>query len=416
MGEGTQCERAGIIFLKKQMNSTLVWHAYVTEIPYKAPGSYYLGLFYFYSKGDSALNDQDYMKVALQLAEQGSGQTSPNPLVGAVVVKNGQIIGMGAHLKAGEPHAEVHALRMAGSQAEDSTVYVTLEPCSHHGKTPPCADLLISSKVKRVVVAAEDPNPLVAGRGIKKLQEAGIEVISGVLNNEAEELNNVFFHYIQTKRPFVTLKWAGSLDGKTATVTGESKWITGDSARKDVHKYREFHDAILAGVETVLKDDPSLTCRLENTKKQPVRIVLDTHLRTPETAALVNDGLSPVWIITGSEVASERIESFQKKNAVIIQMNTPAIEIESLLHLLGERNITSLFVEGGASIHGSFIESGLFNQVVSYTAPMLIGGKEAPPAVAGAGFSRINEAIRLRIKETEVLGDDLKLVCVKKEG
>ncbi|MGG4492034.1 bifunctional diaminohydroxyphosphoribosylaminopyrimidine deaminase/5-amino-6-(5-phosphoribosylamino)uracil reductase RibD [Metabacillus idriensis] len=362
------------------------------------------------------MNDQDYMKVALQLAEQGSGQTSPNPLVGAVVVKNGQIIGMGAHLKAGEPHAEVHALRMAGSQAEDSTVYVTLEPCSHHGKTPPCADLLISSKVKRVVVAAEDPNPLVAGRGIKKLQEAGIEVISGVLNNEAEELNNVFFHYIQTKRPFVTLKWAGSLDGKTATVTGESKWITGDSARKDVHKYREFHDAILAGVETVLKDDPSLTCRLENTKKQPVRIVLDTHLRTPETAALVNDGLSPVWIITGSEVASERIESFQKKNAVIIQMNTPAIEIESLLHLLGERNITSLFVEGGASIHGSFIESGLFNQVVSYTAPMLIGGKEAPPAVAGAGFSRINEAIRLRIKETEVLGDDLKLVCVKKEG
>nr|WP_286166046.1 bifunctional diaminohydroxyphosphoribosylaminopyrimidine deaminase/5-amino-6-(5-phosphoribosylamino)uracil reductase RibD [Peribacillus frigoritolerans] len=362
------------------------------------------------------MKDQDYMKVALQLAEQGSGQTSPNPLVGAVVVKNGQIIGMGAHLKAGEPHAEVHAVRMAGSQAEDSTVYVTLEPCSHHGKTPPCADLLISSKVKRVVVAAEDPNPLVAGRGMKKLQAAGIEVVSGVLKNEAEELNKVFFHYIQTKRPFVTLKWACSLDGKTATVTGESKWITGESARKDVHKYRELHDAILAGVETVIKDDPSLTCRLENPKKQPVRIVLDTHLRTPETAGLVNDGHSPVWIITGSEVSPERIESFQRKNAVIIQMNTPDIEIDNLLHLLGERNITSLFVEGGAAVHGSFIKSGLFNQVVSYTAPMLIGGKEAPPAVAGAGFSRINEAIRLRIKETEILGDDLKIVCVKKEG
>ncbi|MDR0138531.1 bifunctional diaminohydroxyphosphoribosylaminopyrimidine deaminase/5-amino-6-(5-phosphoribosylamino)uracil reductase RibD [Metabacillus idriensis] len=362
------------------------------------------------------MKDQDYMKVALQLAEQGSGQTSPNPLVGAVVVKNGQIIGMGAHLKAGEPHAEVHAVRMAGSQAEDSTVYVTLEPCSHHGKTPPCANLLISSKVKRVVVAAEDPNPLVAGRGMKKLQAAGIEVVSGVLKNEAEELNKVFFHYIQTKRPFVTLKWAGSLDGKTATVTGESKWITGEPARKDVHKYREVHDAILAGVETVIKDDPSLTCRLENPKKQPVRIVLDTHLRTPETAGLVNDGHSPVWIITGSEVSPERIESFQKKNAVIIQMNTPAIEIDNLLHLLGERNITSLFVEGGATVHGSFIKSGLFNQVVSYTAPMLIGGKEAPPAVAGAGFSRINEAIRLKIKETEILGDDLKIVCVKKEG
>jgi diaminohydroxyphosphoribosylaminopyrimidine deaminase/5-amino-6-(5-phosphoribosylamino)uracil reductase len=388
----------------------------VTEIPYKAPGIYYLGLFIFTLKGGGALEDQDYMKVALQLAEQGSGQTSPNPLVGAVVVKNGQILGMGAHLKAGEPHAEVHAIRMAGAEAEDSTVYVTLEPCSHHGKTPPCADLLISSKVRRVVIAAVDPNPLVAGRGIKKLQAAGIEVVSGVLNSEAEALNKVFFHFIQTRRPFVTLKWAGSLDGKTATVTGESKWITGEEARLDVHKYRELHDAILAGAETVIKDDPSLTCRLENPKKQPVRIVLDTHLRTPETAAVVNDGLSETWIITGSGVSPEKIASFQKKKAVIIQMNTPAIEIGNLLLLLGEKNITSLFVEGGAAVHGSFIKSGLFNEVVSYAAPMLIGGKEAPPAVGGAGFSGINEAIRLKIKQTEILGDDLKIVCVKKEG
>lgn len=361
------------------------------------------------------MEDQDFMQVALQLAKQGSGQTSPNPLVGAVVVKDGQIIGMGAHLKAGEPHAEVHAIRMAGANAEDSTVYVTLEPCSHHGKTPPCADLLISSKVKRVVVAAEDPNPLVAGKGLKKLEDAGIQVTTGVLMTEAEKLNKVFFHYIKTKQPYVTLKWAGSLDGKTATVTGESKWITGEKARKDVHRYREIHDAILTGVETVLKDDPSLTCRLDNPIKQPVRIILDTHLRTPQSAAVLNDGLAETWIITGSAVSPEQISSFQNKKAAIIQMKTSKIEISDLLRLLGERSITSLFVEGGAAIHGSFVKEGAFNEVVSYVAPVLIAGKDAYPLVGGMGFEHIDEALRLKIIETEMLGEDFKIVCAKKE-
>lgn len=362
------------------------------------------------------MEDQDYMKVALQLAKQGEGQTSPNPLVGAVVVKDGQIIGMGAHLKAGEPHAEVHAIRMAGANAEDSTVYVTLEPCSHHGKTPPCADLLIASKVKRVVVAAEDPNSLVAGKGLKKLEDAGIQVTAGVLKSEAEKLNKVFFHYIRTKQPYVTLKWAGSLDGKTATVKGESKWITGDKARKDVHRYREIHAAILTGVETVIKDDPSLTCRLENPIKQPVRIILDTHLRTPQSAAVLNDGQAETWIITGNAVSLEQINTFQNKKAVVIQMKTSKIDISDLLQLLGEKNITSLFVEGGAAIHGSFIKEAAFNEVVSYAAPVLIGGKDASPVVGGMGFEHIDEALRLKIIETEMLGEDLKIVCVKKEG
>ncbi|WP_411333315.1 bifunctional diaminohydroxyphosphoribosylaminopyrimidine deaminase/5-amino-6-(5-phosphoribosylamino)uracil reductase RibD [Metabacillus indicus] len=361
------------------------------------------------------MEDREYMMTALRLAEQGIGQTSPNPHVGAAVVKDGRIVGLGAHLKAGEPHAEVHAIRMAGAEAEGSTVYVTLEPCSHHGKTPPCADLLIQSKVRRVVVAVEDPNPAVAGRGIRKLRNAGIEVELGVSKEEAAELNKIFFHYIKKKRPFVTLKWAGSLDGKTATVTGESKWITGKEARKDVHSYRERHDAILTGIETVIKDNPSLTCRTEHAKKQPVRIVLDTHLRIPETAAVLNDGLAETWLIAGSGAPAEKVNRLEKK-AKVIKMNTPFIKMEELLQTLGEMGVTSLFVEGGATVHGSFIESGMYNEVISYTAPVLIGGEGAPSLAGGTGIKEINKAIRLKIKSAELIGEDLKLVCVKKEG
>ena len=201
------------------------------------------------------MKDTDYMSLAIELAKQTKGQTSPNPVVGAVVVKDNAVVGLGAHLKAGEPHAEVHAIRMAGDKAKNATIYVTLEPCSHHGRTPPCSNLIIESKIKRVVIASVDPNPLVAGSGIKRLQDAGIKVEVGLLRKQADELNEVFFHYISTKRPYITIKSATSLDGKIATSTGESKWITGEEARNDVHQYRHEHDAILVGVNTV--DPPS---------------------------------------------------------------------------------------------------------------------------------------------------------------
>lgn len=237
------------------------------------------------------MNDQYYMDFAIDLAKRVSGQTSPNPVVGAVIVKHGEIVGFGAHLKAGEAHAEVQAIKMAGlEKTSGATVYVTLEPCSHFGKTPPCSNLLIESRVKRVVIASVDPNPLVAGEGIKKLQDAGIETVVGVCQEKALALNEVFFHYIKTNTPFVTLKTAASLDGKTATYSGESKWITGPDARLDVHHYRHKHDAILVGVETVIKDNPSLTTRLPSGGKNPIRVILDTSLRIPIHSNVLTDG------------------------------------------------------------------------------------------------------------------------------
>lgn len=260
------------------------------------------------------MRDQDYMNLAINVAKAGVGQTTPNPVVGAIIVNEGRVVGIGAHLKAGEPHAEVHAIRMAGEKAQNATAYVTLEPCSHHGKTPPCADLLITSKVKRVVVATTDPNPLVAGKGIAKLKAAGIEVEVGVCKEQADALNSVFFHYLEKKRPYITLKSATTLDGKIATVTGESKWITGDAARQDVHLYRSIHDAILVGVNTVLMDNPSLTTRLPNgTGKNPIRVILDSKLRTPLDSQIVNDGKAETWIIVSNQVNQEKINEFSGK-------------------------------------------------------------------------------------------------------
>ncbi|AXM89988.1 bifunctional diaminohydroxyphosphoribosylaminopyrimidine deaminase/5-amino-6-(5-phosphoribosylamino)uracil reductase [Anoxybacillus ayderensis] len=355
--------------------------------------------------------DERYMRLALQLAESARGQTSPNPLVGAVVVKHGEIVGFGAHLKAGEPHAEVHALRMAGEKAEGSTVYVTLEPCSHYGRTPPCADLLIEKKVKRVVVATTDPNPLVAGKGIEKLKRAGIDVTVGVLKEEADVLNEMFFHYISTNMPYVTLKYAMSLDGKIATKTGESKWITSEEARRDVHRERRMHDAIVVGVGTILADDPSLTVRFGHEGKQPIRVVLDTHLRTPLHANVVTDKMAPTWIVVGHHVTEEQMKPYEQAGVQMIRMNENKIDVPSLLLELGKRNVMSIFVEGGAQVHGSFLRSRSVQQVIAYIAPMLIGGNEAPSAIGGEGFGRMIDALRLQVKHVERIGPDIKIVA-----
>ncbi|MFT4413165.1 bifunctional diaminohydroxyphosphoribosylaminopyrimidine deaminase/5-amino-6-(5-phosphoribosylamino)uracil reductase RibD [Fredinandcohnia humi] len=358
------------------------------------------------------MRDQDYMNLAINVAKAGLGQTNPNPVVGAVVVKDGRVVGIGAHLKAGEAHAEVYAIHMAREKAENATIYVTLEPCSHHGKTPPCADLLIKNKVKRVVVATTDPNPLVAGKGIKKLREAGIEVEVGICKASADALNPVFYHYLDKKIPYVTLKSATTLDGKIATVTGESKWITGDAARLDVHLYRSIHDGILVGVNTVLADDPSLTTRLpDGTGKNPIRIILDTSLRTPLEAKVVNDGNAPTWIIVGNQVNREKLNDFQDKPGVrVLQLNEQTLSVNSVLTLLGQEGIASLFVEGGAEINGSFLKEKAINQVITYIAPKLIGGKLAPTSIGGSGIETLGEALQVVIKSVEQLGDDVKIV------
>ena len=357
------------------------------------------------------MNDQDYMALAINLASVTEGQTSPNPQVGAVLVKDGRIIGMGAHLKAGEHHAEVHAISMAGDKAKGATLYVTLEPCSHFGKTPPCSNLVIESGIKKVFVASVDPNPLVGGAGVKKMLEAGIDVQVGLMEKEAKALNKVFFHYISTGLPYVTLKSANSLDGKIATVIGESQWITGEEARKDVHQFRHSHDAILVGVNTVIKDNPSLTTRLEAGGKNPVRVVLDNTLRTPLDSKIVNDRAAVTIIVTGARAEPERIKQFIELGIVVIKLETEKVGIHDMLKKLGERDITSVYVEGGAEVHGSILKEKAFQQVITYIAPKLIGGKNAPAAYGGAGIARLEDTVPLEIKDVKQIGQDIRIIA-----
>jgi diaminohydroxyphosphoribosylaminopyrimidine deaminase/5-amino-6-(5-phosphoribosylamino)uracil reductase len=356
------------------------------------------------------LKDDYYMNLALELAKSARGQTSPNPLVGAVIVKDGEIVGMGAHLKAGEAHAEVNAIQMAGEKVKGATIYVTLEPCSHYGKTPPCANLVVKSGITRVVIATVDPFPEVAGRGIQILQEHGIQVEIGLLREEADEINRIFYHFVKTKRPYVTIKTATSLDGKIATSSGESKWITSDEARLDGHRYRHEHDAILVGVNTVIKDNPSLTTRLPNGGKNPIRIILDTTLRIPINAKVAIDKKAETWIVTTANASDEKKKMLKEYGIKIVEVNHKQISVEEVLAKLGGEGITSLFVEGGATVNGSFLRSKLVNQVVTYIAPKLIGGDQSPTSFAGQGFADLSNALDLEIHSVEKIGPDIKIV------
>ncbi|MBP3950510.1 bifunctional diaminohydroxyphosphoribosylaminopyrimidine deaminase/5-amino-6-(5-phosphoribosylamino)uracil reductase RibD [Bacillus suaedae] len=360
------------------------------------------------------MNDIEYMSLALKLAESTRGQTSPNPMVGSVVVNNGAIVGMGAHLKAGEGHAEVHALTMAGDKAKGGTIYVTLEPCSHFGKTPPCADLIIEHGLKRVVIATVDSNPAVSGRGIEKLKKAGIEVVTGVCKKESDQLNEAFFHFIKNETPFVTLKSATTLDGKIATTSGQSKWITGEEARLDAHTYRHSHDAILVGIGTVLADNPSLTTRLPQGGINPVRVLLDRSLRIPITSKLVQDKEAPTWIFTTEQGSNEKKLELEELGMVIITLAN--FSIQSVLKELGKRGIMSVFVEGGAQISGSFLKEKAVNQVITYIAPKLFGGQAAPTAFGGEGVRKVEDALELEIVSVATIGKDIKIVSYPKEG
>ena len=349
------------------------------------------------------------MREALRIAAHGRGRTSPNPMVGAVLVKDGRIVGEGWHRKAGTEHAEIHALRMAGDLAHGATLYVTLEPCSHTGRTGPCAKAVIEAGVRRVVAAMEDPNPLVSGRGFQMLREAGVEVACGLLEPEARRLNEAFLTWVTKKRPFVTLKMAMTLDGKTATAGGESKWITGEEARLRGHILRDENDAILVGIGTVLADRPSLTTRLpEVNGKNPLRIILDSKARTPLDEPMLHDGAAPVLIATTETAPKENVERLRAAGAEVLFAGAgQTVDLPLLLQSLGERKICSLLVEGGSTVHFSFLQEKLVDKIYAFIAPMLVGGKGATPAVGGEGFSRLADAARLTDIKTETIGADL---------
>lgn len=358
--------------------------------------------------------DSFYMQMALDLATKAMGRTSPNPMVGAVVVNGDRVAGTGFHAKVGTPHAEVLALAQAGEAARGATLYVTLEPCCHHGRTGPCTEAVIKAGVRRVVAAMTDPNPLVAGCGLKRLAEAGLEVRSGVMEAAALRLNEVFVKYITTKVPFVVMKAAMTLDGKIATRTGQSRWITGPEAREYVHRLRDRYDAIMVGVGTVLADDPSLTTRLpDGGGKDPVIIIVDSNARIPPGARVIQQASgAPVIIAVTPQAPPERIRALQEYGAQVLTIPGPGpmVNLPRLLVELGAREVTGVLVEGGAGIHGSLLESGVVDKVVWFIAPKFFGSTRAPGPVAGCGVTTPGDAYLLRDVEVRRFGEDIGLV------
>lgn len=356
------------------------------------------------------------MQLALNLAASAKGKTNPNPLVGAVIVKDDVIVGTGLHRKAGEPHAEVHAFRMAGEHAKDATLYVTLEPCSHFGKTPPCANLVKESGVKRVVVAMQDPNPSVAGRGINLLREAGIEVEVGVLEDAAKTLNERFIHNMLTARPFVISKFAMTLDGKIATHNGHSQWITGEAARADVHVLRDEVDAILVGVGTVLKDNPQLTTRLPHrVGKNPFRIVLDRTLRTPLDAQITKTDVARTIIVT-AEGNEEKAARYTDVEFIYVPVVDGQLDLVTTMDELYKAGITDVLVEGGGMVNASFLRAGLIDKYLVYVAPKVLGGAHSITPFTGEDVDTINVASLLTFDHVEKLGEDLRISAYPKKG
>lgn len=351
------------------------------------------------------------MKRVLRLARQGEGRTSPNPMVGAMVVREDVLIGKGYHRKAGEPHAEVLALEEAGERARGATLYVNLEPCTHYGRTPPCVPRVIEAGVKRVVIGMRDPNPRVAGRGISTLSEAGLEVNVGILEEECRELNEAFCKYIVKKEPFVILKAAMTLDGKIATRNGDSKWISSDASRQWVHRLRNAVDGVVVGIGTVLRDDPRLTARVKG-GRNPLRIVLDSRLSIPESAHVIGDDPSRLIVAT-TEASSprKRLELERKGVQVeVLDSRNGRVDLRSFLSTMGAREITSLLVEGGKEVNGAFLDEGLVDKLILFIAPKLVGDGEALPVFGGKGVSRVSDAIQVKDMRVQRLGGDLMVI------
>lgn len=357
------------------------------------------------------MNDEYYMSLALEMAERAQGQTGVNPVVGCVVVKDGMLAGIGTHLERGTPHAEVHALDMAGAKAAGSTVYITLEPCSHYGRTPPCSERLIVEKVKRVVIAAEDPNPLVASKGIEMLRAAGIQIDIGILKERALKLNESFIKFITTGKPFVTLKIASTLDGKIATKSGDSKWISNEAARERVHTLRHRHQAIMVGVSTVIMDDPLLTTRLPVQGLSPIRIVVDSRLKIPLESKMLSDRDAKTIILTTELGDAGKRNALQKMGIEVLDCGDgPRVDLKLAMTLLGQMEIGSILLEGGGTLNGSMFEERLVDRIVLFMAPKIVGGLEAPSSFAFSGVERMSEAITLRDLEIEQMNDNL---CIR---
>ncbi|NOY70265.1 MAG: bifunctional diaminohydroxyphosphoribosylaminopyrimidine deaminase/5-amino-6-(5-phosphoribosylamino)uracil reductase RibD [Deltaproteobacteria bacterium] len=355
------------------------------------------------------MNDTDYMQQALTLAEKGRGYTSPNPMVGAVVVKDGEIVGRGWHKKAGGPHAEVNAIADAGKKAVGAALYVTLEPCNHQGRTPPCTRAILSAGICRVVVAMADPNPDVAGGGHAYLRAAGVEVTTGVCEKDALRLNEAFVRFVRTKRPFVILKCAATLDGRIATSAGDSKWVTGPESRKYVHELRHAADAIMVGIGTVRSDDPSLTTRIEGRQgKDPVRIILDTRLTISEDAvALRQKSEAKTIIVTGPGNFGEKAARIIAGGAELIEapVSSAGIDLDRLMEILGRRGISSLLIEGGSRVAASAISSSIVDKVCFFYAPKILGG-DGVPICAGPGPALMKDAVPVSISGIRQFGPD----------
>lgn len=353
------------------------------------------------------MNDAEYMRLALALAEQGRGWTAPNPMVGAVIVKDGRVIGRGWHERYGQPHAERNALANCSASPYGATMYVTLEPCCHYGKQPPCVEAIIAAGLRRVVVGAPDPNPLVAGKGIRQLRAAGVEVVEDVLRTACERQNEVFLYYMQTRRPFVVMKYAMTLDGKIAAYTGASRWISGEAARRHVQQQRHRYTAIMVGVGTVLADDPLLTCRIPG-GRNPLRIICDSRLRTPPTAQVVKTAAATPTILATccSDTAKWAVYQAAGCRVLLLPQREGRLDLQQLMEKLGQEQVDSILLEGGGTLNWSALESGIVCKLQAYIAPKLFGGATAKTPLAGRGVASPQEAFCLQDCMLTKLGED----------
>ena len=356
------------------------------------------------------MDHQDMMRRAIELAKNGTGAVDPNPLVGAVIVKDGRIIGEGYHAYYGGLHAERNALAACKESPMGATLYVTLEPCCHYGKTPPCTEAILEAGIKTVYIGSRDPNPKVAGKGAALLREAGVTIIEDFLREECDALNAPFFHFITKKRPYVAMKYAMTADGKIATATGASQWITNEESRRHVHLLRRKYQGILAGIGTVLADDPMLNCRLGDNGRNPVRIICDSHLRIPLESKLAQSAKEiPLFIATCSKDPAKKA-ALEEKGALVFVFEGEKVPLPELMDKLGELKIGSVLLEGGGELNASMLEAGLVQRVYAYIGAKIFGGKTAKTPVSGKGVSLPEESPALRLAQTEIFGDNV--LCV----
>lgn len=362
------------------------------------------------------MEDKDYMRRAIELAQRGRGWTNPNPLVGAVIVKDGRIIGEGYHARCGGPHAERAAIANLSEPAWGATLYVTLEPCCHYGKTPPCTEAILENKIARVVIGSRDPNPLVAGKGVKLLREAGVRVEEDFMREECDRLNPVFFHYITTNTPYVVMKYAMTADGKIATKTGASKWITGEAARMQVQELRACCAGIMVGIGTVLADDPLLNVRLEG-RRSPVRIICDSRLRIPLDCQICRTAKQYTTIVAcavgaqGETAEVERISALENMGVQVVRLPGAdgRVDLKKLMNYLGGRKIDSVLIEGGGSLNESALRAGIVQEAKVFIAPKIFGGMQAKTPVTGDGVGTPDEAWPMELQGVSRVGEDIWL-------